>query len=44
MEDYKAMYFKLFNETQKAIELLQKAHQDCEELFLSAESEEVGEE
>ncbi len=40
MEPYKEMYLRLFNETQKAIELLQKAHQDCEELFLAYEEEE----
>lgn len=34
MENYKAMYYKLFSETQKAIEILQQAHIDCEEIFI----------
>ncbi len=35
MDDYKAMYYTLFCETQKAIEILKKAQIDCEELFLA---------
>jgi hypothetical protein len=34
MEDYKEMYLKLFNETTKAIQLLQAAQQKSEELYI----------
>ena len=40
MEDnlqiYKKMYLKLMRETEKAIEILVQAQQDCEELYLTA--------
>ena len=35
MADYKAMYVHLFQETTKAIEMLQKAQQQCEEMYLN---------
>lgn len=34
--DYKEMYFMLLRSTEKAINLLIKAHQECEDLYLSA--------
>lgn len=37
MPDYKEMYFKLFRATTKAIDILEVAQQECEELFLSPE-------
>lgn len=37
MPDYQELYLKLFRETSKAIELLIKAQQDCEELYINAE-------
>ena len=36
MIDYKEMYFHLMHETARAISLMQKAQQDCEELYLNA--------
>ena len=37
--DYKAMYFSLFRSVTKAIDLLQNAQQECEELYLAADDE-----
>lgn len=37
MPDYKEMYLKLFRATEKAINELIKAQQDCEELYLNSE-------
>lgn len=34
MPDYKKMYLHLMRETEKAIGILVKAQQDCEELYL----------
>lgn len=34
MEDYKKMYFELFNAISDAIELLQKAQQKTEEMYI----------
>lgn len=34
MPDYKEMYLHLMRETEKAIGILVKAQQDCEELYL----------
>ena len=34
MPDYKEMYLHLMRETEKAIRILVKAQQDCEELYL----------
>ena len=39
MPDYKEMYFRLFRATEDAIELLIKAQQECEEMYLSAADE-----
>ena len=36
MPDYAAMYRKLFNSQTQAIEILQKAQQATEEMYLSA--------
>lgn len=36
MADYKEMYLLLMRETEKAIRILIKAQQDCEEMYLSA--------
>ena len=41
MADYKEMYLKLFQATEKAIDLLIAAQQECEELFLSAQEPEL---
>ncbi len=41
MANYKEMYVQLFKETTKAIELLQKAQQQCEELYLNSEETEI---
>ena len=35
MPDYKTMYLHLFQETTKAIEVLQKAQQQCEEMYVN---------
>ena len=44
MEPYKELYFKLFDSTTKAIEILQQAQRETEELFMENERErEVGE-
>ena len=34
MPDYKEMYLHLMRETETAIRILEKAQQDCEELYL----------
>ncbi|MDY5612805.1 hypothetical protein [Dysosmobacter sp.] len=34
MPDYQKMYLHLMRETEKAIRILEKAPQDCEELYL----------
>ena len=36
MPDYKEMYYTLFNETAKAISILQDAQQKTEEMYLAA--------
>ena len=36
MANYKEMYIALFRDTTKAIELLQKAQQSVEEMYISA--------
>lgn len=43
MPDYQKMYLGLFNAVTDAIELLQKAQQDAEEIYIS-EGEETEEE
>ena len=41
MPDYKEMYLSLFRATEKAINLLIAAQQECEELYLSAPEPEL---
>lgn len=36
MEDYKSMYYKLFNSTTEAIAVLQQAQKETEEMFMEA--------
>ena len=40
MDDYKKMYYELFNKITDAIENLKKIQQDAEESYLSATTEE----
>ena len=40
MPDYKEMYLKMVRTTEEAINLLIKAQQECEELYLSASDDE----
>ena len=40
MEDYKKMYYELFNKITDVIENLKKIQQDAEESYLSAATEE----
>ena len=37
MADYKAMYLKMMNAAEEAIEMLIKAQRECEELYMSAD-------
>jgi len=37
--DYKALYLKLMNETEKAIQQLIEAQRTCEEMYLKMEDE-----
>lgn len=37
MPDYKKMYYELFRASEEAIQILIKAQQRCEEMYLSAE-------
>lgn len=39
MADYKSMYYKLFNEVTDTIERLQKIQQECEQIFIDSEEE-----
>ena len=41
MPDYKELYFKLFRATEDAIRILVEAQQECEELYLVADEENV---
>ena len=41
MPDYKEMYLHLARETEKAVRILIKAQQECEELYISAPEENV---
>jgi hypothetical protein len=43
MEDYKEMYLTLFREVGKAIEVLQKAQQTTEDMYVEAEEKANGE-
>ena len=40
MPDYEAMYKQLFNTASKAIELLQEAQREAEEMYVSGEEAE----
>ena len=37
--DYKEMYLKMVRESEKAINILVRAQQECEELYLAMEEE-----
>lgn len=41
MPDYKDMYLKLFRSQTEAIALLQKAQQETEEMYISAEPADI---
>ena len=41
MPDYKEMYLKLFRASEKAVNLLIAAQQECEEMYLSASEPEL---
>ncbi|MBD5085084.1 MAG: hypothetical protein HDT33_08565 [Clostridiales bacterium] len=41
MADYQEMYIRMFQAATQAIEILQKAQQDCEELYISAPEPEL---
>lgn len=41
MADYQEMYRKLFQATTKAIELLQQAQQETEEIYISSDQPEL---
>lgn len=41
MPDYKKMYFKMMDATEKAIEILIEAQRECEEIYISAEDEQT---
>ena len=42
--DYKELYYKLFRATEEAMQLLIRAQEEGEELYMSAEGEEEAEE
>lgn len=42
MTDYKAMYTHLFQQTERAIRILQQAQLDCEELYINAPESQLG--
>lgn len=39
--DYKAMYLKMMNAAEEAMEILIKAQRECEELYMSGDDEPV---
>ena len=41
MADYKEMYLRLMRDTEKAIQILIEAQQECEEMYLSATEPEL---
>ena len=43
MADYKNMYLKLFRETTKAIELLQNAQIECEDIYINSPDADIHE-
>jgi len=40
MADYKTMYYKLFNSLSDAIEILQKAQQEGEDIYINSPDDE----
>lgn len=44
MADYKSMYYKLFNAFTDAIEILQKAQQETEDIYIDTSDDEENEE
>lgn len=40
MENYKELYYHLFHEVEQAQRILEKAQQDCEEMYLAREEAE----
>ena len=42
MPDYQEMYLHLMRETEKAVRILTKAQQDCEEIYLDTSGPELG--
>ncbi|MCI6185533.1 MAG: hypothetical protein MR653_08665 [Clostridiales bacterium] len=41
MADYKAMYLKMMNAAEEAMEILIKAQRECEERYMSGDDEPV---
>ena len=41
MANYREMYYKLFRASEKAINILVSAQQDCEEMYLSSPEGEI---
>lgn len=41
MPDYQAMYYKLFHAVEDAIQLLIRAEQECEEIYIQSSEEET---
>ena len=41
MEPYREMYYKLFNATSKAIEVLQEIQKEVEELYISVDENSI---
>ncbi len=41
MDDYKALYLKLFNATEDAINKLIEAQQECEEMYINFNSSNI---
>lgn len=41
MSDYKSMYLKLFNSVTDAIEVLHKAQEEVEEMYINASEKEL---
>ena len=40
MPAYKQLYYQVFNEVSKAIEMLQRGQQECEELYMNGDGNE----
>ena len=43
MVDYKQMYYKMITATEQSIEILIKAQQECEEIYISCDDDEFDE-